>query len=228
MLCVTAAFAQIDFSQIRFGARAGFGLGMMDTKFDGDTESQAGFQVLFGGTAELPVWKFIRLTGEVYFEHTSVSDDVNTMHMTGSNPWDATIFTHTKVTYPLNYIHVPIMARACFIKDFIFVEAGPQVGFLVGKIKTHTKGTITTQPNASAYGQRTVQKVDETSDDTDNIKKVHTAFNIGWGGNFGTRRQFSAGFRIGFGLNDLQDKDHKIDGMRVTHSDFQVSMRYWF
>ena len=141
-LCATMAFAQIDLSQIRFGARAGFGVGMMDTKFDGDTESQAGVQVLIGGTAELPVWKFIRLTGEVYFEHTSVSDDVNTMHMTGSNPWDATIFTHTKVTYPLNYIHVPIMARACFVKDFILPTRNPTWGPASTKMKSFTKQAL--------------------------------------------------------------------------------------
>ena len=226
MLCVTAAFAQIDFSQIRFGARAGFGVGMVDTKFDGDSESQSGFQVLIGGAAELPVWKFLRVTGEIYFEHTGISDEVNKMHMTGTTVYDATVFTNTKTTYPLNYIHIPIMARACFVKDFIYVEAGPQVGFLVGKVKTHTEGTITTKPNGP--GQSVVTKVDEDSDDTDHIKKTHLAFNLGWGGNFGSERQFSAGIRIGFGLNDLQDKDYKIDGLRLTHSDVQISMRYWF
>ena len=227
MLCVTAAFAQIDFSQIRFGARAGFGGGMVDMKYeDEDPESQSGFQVFLGAAAELPVWKFLRVTGEIYFEHTGISDEVNKMHMTGTTVYDATVFTHTKTKYPLNYIHIPIMARACFVKGFVYVEAGPQVGFLVGKVKNHTEGTITTQPNGP--GQSVVTKVDEETDDTDHLKKVHTAFNIGWGGNFGSERQFSAGIRIGFGLNDLQAEDYKIDGMRVTHSDFQVSMRYWF
>ena len=226
LFCATAMFAQVDFSKLRFGARAGFGIGMADSKYEGETESQAGFQVLLGATAELPVWKFLRVTGEVYFEHTGISDESNRMYMTGTTVYDATIFENIETKYPLNYIHIPIMARACFVKDIVYVEAGPQFGFLVGKVKTHREGSITTKPNGP--GQSIVTKVDEDSDASDSMKKTHAAFNIGWGANFGSERQFSAGIRLCLGLNDIQAKDHKIDGMRVTHSDIQVSMRYWF
>lgn len=228
LLCWTVASAQIDFSQLRLGARAGFGVGMVDAKFeDDDTESQAGVQLFLGAAAELPVWKFIRVTGEVLFEHTWVSDESNTMYMTGATAYDATIFRKVKITYPLNYIHIPIMARACFVKDFVYVEAGPQFGFLVGKVKSHTEGTQTTKPNTPLAPSQVV-KIDEDSDDTDNYKKTYAGWVLGWGGNFGHERQFSAGIRVGIGLNDLQDPDHKLDGVRVTHSDVQISMRYWF
>ena len=160
-MCWTVASAQIDFSQLRYGVRAGFGGGMVDVKLeDDDNESQNGFQYFIGAAVELPVWKFIRLTGEIYFEHTGVSDHIKSMRMTGATAADATIFTDVTTKYPLNYIHIPIMARACFVKDFIFVETGPQIGFLVGDIKTHTEGTITTKPNSPMFPSQ-VQKINE-------------------------------------------------------------------
>lgn len=228
MMCATLAFAQVDFSQLRYGVRAGFGGGMVDVKLeDDDNESQNGFQYFIGAAVELPVWKFIRVTGEIYFEHTGVSDHIKSMRMTGATAGDATIFTDVTTKYPLNYIHIPIMARACFVKDFIFVETGPQIGFLVGNVKTHTEGTITTKPNSPMFPSQ-VQKINEDNDNPDHIKRTHAGWVLGWGGNFGSARQFSAGIRICFGLNDLQDPDYKIDGCRVTHSDVQLSMRYWF
>lgn len=224
-MCWTVASAQIDFSQIRYGVRAGFGVGMVDAKIDDNTESDNGAQLFVGAAAELPVWKFIRVTGEIYFEHTWASSKIDRMYMTGTGAAGATVFIHTKTTYPLNYIHIPIMARACFVKDFIYVEAGPQFGFLVGNVKTHTEGTETTKPNTPLVPSQVV-KVNEDADA--HFKKTYAGWVLGWGGNFGHDRQFSAGVRLGFGLNDLQDPDYKIDGCRVTHTDVQISMRYWF
>ena len=167
----------------------------------------------------------VPVTGEIYFEHTWASSKIDRMYMTGTGAAGATVFIHTKTTYPLNYIHIPIMARACFVKGFVYVEAGPQYGFLVGNVKTHTEGSETTKPNTPLVPSQVV-KVNEDADA--HFKKTYAGWVLGWGGNFGHDRQFSAGVRLGFGLNDLQDPDYKIDGCRVTHTDVQISMRYWF
>ena len=227
-MCWTLASAQVDFSKLRIGVRAGVGIGTVDATFEDqdNTESMSGGQFILGATAELPVWKFLRVTAEVDFEHTGVSDESKTMYMTGTTAYDATIFTTTRTKYPLSYIHIPIMARACFVKDIIYVEAGPQFGILVGKVKTHAESTITTMPNGIGASQ--TEKQTDDYDAADNFKKSHVALALGWGANFGRKRQFSAGIRLGIGLNDIQAPDHKLDGCRVSHTDIQASIRYWF
>lgn len=221
-LCTVLAFAQPDFSNLKYGLRGGIGIGSVDTHHDGDLNTMGGFAYSLGVIAEMPVWKAVRLTAEVNFEHSSVSDESKTMHMEGTGLAGATIFTKTKTKFPLTYIHIPVLARLCFAKDIFYVEAGPQLGILAGKVKSHTEAEVTTKPNAG--GSSTATTITD-SDDTDHFTKGQFALALGWGFNFG---HYSAGLRFGIGIGDIQAKDYAIDGYRVNHTDFQVGLRYWF
>ena len=222
MLCALAVSAQPDFSNLRYGLRGGIGIGSVDTHHDGDLNTMGGFAYSLGVVAEMPVWKAVRLTAEVNFEHTSVSDHSKSMHMEGTGMTGVTVFEDTKVKFPLTYIHIPVLARVCFLEEILYVEAGPQIGILAGKVKTHTESKVTTKANIG--GSNTVSNITD-SDDTDHFTKGQFALALGWGLNIS---RYSIGMRAGIGIGDIQAEDYKLDGYRVNHTDFQIALRYWF
>lgn len=223
LLCGLAAFAQPDFSALKYGVRAGFGIGSVDTKYEGDDpETMGGFQLHAGVFAELPVWNFVSVTTEVQLEHTGISDRIKKMHMEGTGMAGATIFTETYTKFPINYIHIPILAKVRFLEDLLYVEAGPQLGFLVGRVNTHVESEVTTKLN---IGGSSTTNTETDTDDTDHFKKGHFAFDMGWGFKI---NNLEFGVRVGLGLSDLQAPDYKVDGVHVGHTDIQVAARYYF
>ncbi len=223
LLVAAPAFAQLDFSAFKYGIRAGVGIGSVDTSFDDEAYkkmegSMNGGQFTIGAFAELPVMKHLLVTAEVDYERTGINDRVKSVHIEETGFMPIHVFTDTKTNYPISYIHIPVLAKFTFVRDALYVEAGPQFGFLVGSVNTHVE-TITT-----VNGSDTKTVVD--SDDTDHFKKSHLALAVGWGF---TLRKVSVGVRLGLGLSDLQAEEYKtIDGCRVSHTDLQLAIRYSF
>ena len=223
LLCGLMAYSQPDFSALKYGVRAGIGIGSVDYKYeDDDPETMGGFQFHGAIFAELPVWNFLSVTTEIQLEHTGISDRIKKMEIVGPGMASATIFTETYTKFPLNYINIPILAKARFLEDLLYVEAGPQVGFLVGKVNTHTESEVTTKYTVG--GSDTVTNKGDT-DDTDHFKKGHFAFALGWGFMI---NNLEFGTRVGIGISDLQAPDYKVDGVHVGHTDIQVAVRYYF
>ena len=133
----------------------------------------------------------------------------------------AQILSQTWTKYPLNYLRIPILARANILDNILYVEAGPQLGFLVGKVDTYTRSKVTT----IAAGYSNTTDTEGTSEDSDHFKKGHFAFDLGWGFNL---NQVSLGMRVCLGMSDLQAKDYKVDGMRVGFTGLQLGARYTF
>ena len=161
--------------------------------------------------------KHLLVTAEVDYERTGINDRVKSVHIEDTGFMPIHVFTDTKTEYPISYIHIPVLAKFTFVRDALYVEAGPQFGFLAGRVNTHVE-TITT-----VNGSDTKTVVD--SDDTDHLKKNHFALALGWGF---TLRKVSAGLRVSFGMGDIQAEDYKKDGSHVRHTDVQVALRYSF
>ena len=221
MLCGVAALAQPNFSALKFGVRSSIGLGSVTISYDDDNTFQSGFLYSVGAYAELPVWRVVNLVAEVDFEHTSVSDESKSMAVETVGGISAQILSTTWTKYPLNYLRIPILARANILDKILYVEAGPQLGFLVGNVDTYTRSRVTT----IAAGYSNTTDTENTSEDSDHFKKAHFAFDLGWGFNLG---QVSLGVRACIGASDLQAKDYKVDGMRVGFTSLQIGMRYTF
>ena len=222
LLVAAPAFAQLDFSALKYGLRAGVGIGSVDTSFDDEANKKmesnmTGGQFTIGAFAELPVMKHLLVTAEVDYERTGINDRVKSVHIEDTGFMPIHVFTDTKTEYPISYIHIPVLAKFTFVRDALYVEAGPQFGFLAGRVNTHVE-TITT-----VNGSDTKTVVD--SDDTDHLKKNHFALALGWGF---TLRKVSAGLRVSFGMGDIQAEDYKIDGSHVRHTDVQLAIRYSF
>ena len=224
LLGSTCLFAQIDLSELKYGVRAGLGIGSIDSHFKDDLQTMGGFAFSAGVFAELPVWKALRVTAELNYEHASISDETKSMQMVGTGLAGATVFTETQTDFPVNFIHIPVLAKVCFIRnDLMYFEAGPQLDFLVGKVNSHSEIVTTVKPNV---GASTVTRVKNDSDDTDNFKKAHVSIALGWGFNF--LQHFSVGVRGGIGLGDLQAEKVKQKDLRVSHTDLQLALRYSF
>ena len=216
------AFAQLDFGALKYGVRAGVGIGSVDTSFDDDANkkyegTETGGQFTVGAFAELPVMKHLLVSAEVDYERTGINDHVKKVEIVDTGLMPVHVFTDTKTKFPISYVHIPVLAKYTFVRDALYVEAGPQIGFLVGRVNTHSE-TVTTVNGSDT-------KVVADSDDTDHIKKSHFALDIGWGF---TLRKVSAGIRVGFGLDDIQADAYKVDGCHVSHTDVQFAIRYSF
>lgn len=225
MLCGVAAFAQPDFSALKYGVRTGIGLGSVSIKQDDDNTFQSGFQYSVGAYAELPVWRSVNLVAEIDFEHTGVHDKSSSMHVETISGISAQILSHTEIKYPLNYLRIPILARANILNNVLYVEAGPQLGFLVGKVETWEKSKTTT----IVMGGSSTAENEGTTDSTDSFAKGHLAFDFGWGFNLG---QISLGMRTCLGMTDLMPKKYKeeygLEDMRTSFTSIQLGVRYTF
>lgn len=222
LLFAASAFAQPDFGAMKYGVRGGFGIGSVDTTFDDESMKNqegnlTGLQFIVGGFAELPVWKSLNLTAEVNYERTGIKNHIKRVDIQGSGIAAVHVFTDVTTKFPISYVHIPVLAKYNFLRDALYVEAGPQLGLLVGKVNTYNK-TITT-----AAGMENT--VETTTDDTDHFKKSQWSIVCGWGFNLWA---VSAGIRLSFGVGDIQADAYKIDGCNVRHTDAQFVIRYSF
>lgn len=222
LLFAASAFAQPDFSALKYGVRGGVGIGSVDTTFDDESMKNqegnyTGVQFTVGGFAELPLWKSLNLTAEVNFERTSIKDHYKRVDIQGSGLAAVHVFSDITTEFPISYVHIPVLAKLNFLRDALYVEAGPQLGLLVGKVNTYSKVV------ASAGGMETTTET--TTDDTDHFKKTQWALVFGWGFNL---HQVSAGLRAAFGVGDIQADAYKVDGCNVRHTDVQLVLRYSF
>jgi len=187
---ILAAFAIFTFGvanaqDLKFGIKAGANLSTLtgDAVAD-DVKMKAGFNA--GGLVEIKFTDMWALQPELLFSMQGAK--------TTDRFDDGGDITRDENKVNLAYINVPVMLKFYPVHSF-FLEAGPQVGFLVS---AKSKNESTTN-----FTDGTVTTSSTTVDIKDNLKGVDFTFNLGLGYEF-TQNLYING-RYGFGLSNVYD-----------------------
>jgi len=189
---------------LKFGVKAGANLATLtgDAVAD-DVKMQVGFNV--GGLMEIKFTDMLALQPELLFsmQGAKTTDTEN----------DGITSYRDESKVNLSYINVPVMLKLYPVKGF-FLEAGPQVGFLVSA-KSKDESTATTGGIVTTESTET--------DIKGNLKTVDFAFNAGLGYDFTENLFINARYSIGltnvydapdflgvFGITDLDAKNSVI------------------
>jgi hypothetical protein len=180
------AFGFTNAQSTKFGIKAGLNVSTLTGEYEDDTKSLIGFHV--GGFAEIKVIERLAIQPELLFSTQGAKFDG---------------FGGDKYDSKLNYLNIPVVAKFYITKQF-YVEAGPQVGFLL---------------SAKLDGD----------DVKDFYKSTDFGFNIGTGYNF--TENLSAGIRYTVGLtgvydNNNEDVEDYIDSSK--NSNLALSLAYKF
>lgn len=181
-VAAVCAFGFSNAQEVKFGAKAGVNF----STFSGDVENadgKVGFQV--GGFAEIKISEKFFIQPELMY--TTLGTKGDEMGIT---------FTQTA-----DYIVLPVMAKF-YVADGFSLEAGPQIGFLVGaKIKA----------------------LDESIDAKELFNSTDFGLNVGAGYDF--TENISAGLRYTLGLSNIA-KDS--GDASVQNSNFALALSYKF
>lgn len=189
-----AAFGTASAQDLKFGPKAGLNLANISNNYDGpgdDADSDYKMKVgaHIGGFVEIKFNEKWALQPELLFsmQGATLEDSSSDDGFGNSSDFENKL--------NLNYINVPVMVKFYPIPK-LFVEAGPQVGFLVSA-KSKNEGTYT-------EGGTTIT-VDETVDVKDNYKSIDFGVNIGAGYEF--TEMIYANLRYNIGLSDISESD---------------------
>lgn len=188
-----AAFGTAS-AQVKFGAKAGLNLANISESYDGYGEDYDGdYKMKVGAHVGAFVeWKFTEkfaLQPELLFSMQGAKFEQSE----GDDGFGNSYSTESKVN--LNYINVPIMVKFYPIPK-LFIEAGPQVGFLMSA-KSKDETSVTT-------GGTTVTE-SETVDVKDGFKSIDFGVNVGVGYEF--TEMIYANLRYNIGLSDITESD---------------------
>jgi Outer membrane protein beta-barrel domain len=197
------AFGMANAQDLKFGVRAGSNFSTLtgDAVAD-DVKMQVGFNA--GGLMEIKFTDMISLQPEVLFsmQGAKTSDTDN----------NGITLTEDESKINLSYINVPVMFKLYPVKGF-YLEAGPQVGFLVdAKSKDETR-TVT-------GGVETSEST--TTDIKGNLKTVDFSFNGGLGFDFTENLFINA--RYSFGLTNVYDAPAFLGVFGITDLDAKNSV----
>ena len=196
------SFGAVSAQNVKFGAKAGLNYATLN----GDVKESKGIiGFAIGGFANIAINDKFSFQPELLYSMQGTS---------GKSSESSGFVKYTEDTQiKLNYLNVPLMIKLKATEKF-YVEAGPQVGFLLG-LKSTT--TLT-----SVYNN--VTTVREFSDDNkDSSNTVDFGLNFGAGYDF--TKNVSAGLRYNLGLSNVakDSPDYK-----VKNSVFSLAVGYTF
>ena len=120
----------------------------------------------------------------------------------------------------MNYIDIPFLAHLAFGKDYgvqVFINLGPQVGFLIGESEKASGWTAEQIASAKEYGKKIENKFD---------------YGITGGGGLEVRSKKAGSFllegRYYFALSDFYHTSKKDDFDRAAHSTISIKLTYLF
>ena len=183
ILCAIAimAFGFANAQKTRFGVKGGLNIATIGGA--NDANSLVGFQL--GGFAEINVWKKFFIQPELLYSAQGAKFDG--------------YYGERDYTVNLNYINIPVLAKYYITKEFT-VEAGPQLGLLVG------------------------------SKNIEDEKSVDVGFNLGVGYNFTDNFSVGIRYTIGlssvYDYNDYYDGYYYDD--RYTNNVLALTAAYKF
>lgn len=179
------AFGFTNAQEVKFGVKGGINFADFGGDDIGDNSSKIGF--LVGGFAEIKLSEKFAIQPELLFstQGTKFKTDGDDLK------------------FNLSYINLPVMAKF-YVVDKFSLEAGPQIGFLVG---------------AKAKAG------DEDEDIKDSFKSIDFGVNFGAGYDF--TENLSAGVRYNLGLANILDTEDG-DDSEIKNSVFSIAVGYKF
>ncbi|WP_418263611.1 porin family protein [Flavobacterium faecale] len=167
--------AVVQGQEVRFGLKGGTNVSLFGNKVD----PKLGFQ--------LGLFSKIKLADQWYVQPEALYLEQSVKR----DNFSVGLFTFDRATMKLSSIYVPVVFRYYPLND-LFLESGPQVGFLV-----KTKATAEYQGNSGEI------------DVDDEFKKVDFGFNFGTG--YDISERFSLNIRYYVGLTKMSDSDYVRD-----------------
>ncbi|MCT2409211.1 PorT family protein [Chryseobacterium antibioticum] len=198
-------------SPITFGVKAGFNASTLSTYdgYDNDQKMKAGFNA--GVFVNIPVAEKFSVQPELLFNQLgSKIEERNSSSNSYRMEYDY------KKT--LNYLSVPVMVQYNILPQ-LYVEAGPEFGFLLGG---KDKGEFTA---IKTSGNTTTTETTTFSDKI--VKDLHNRFNfgIGIGAGYYFTQNFGVTARFTAGITDIYKEN---SGNAIRNNAFQVGVAYKF
>lgn len=200
---------------IRFGVKAGMNASTVTKAQDFDNKMKIGFNV--GGFANIPISEKFSVQPEILYSGLGVKQEFYASNSDGAGYSYSAKGTSTTF---LNYITIPVMLQYNLIPN-LYVEAGPEFGFLLGG-KGSGETTLTTTDNG-------ITTVDVNNYSNKIPKDLYNKLNIGIGLGVGYYFTENIGVTARYvaGITDVH-KD-KPSGFKAIHNNvFQVGLAYKF
>ena len=213
-LSVNAQEKTTSSSPVTFGVKAGFNASTLSKvdQYDNDQKLKPGFNA--GVFANIPVAEKFSIQPELLFNLLGSKTEEREVYYVNSDRY------RREVDYKktLSYLAVPVMVQYNILPQ-LYVEAGPEFGFLLGG---KDKGDITT---VKTSGNTTTTQ--STSFSEKIVKDLHNKFNfgIGIGAGYYFTQNFGVTARFTAGITDIY-KENSSDAVR--NNAFQVGVAYKF
>lgn len=206
-------------SPITFGVKAGFNATTIsrnddkDGYYDNDQKMKAGFNA--GVFVNIPVAEKFSIQPELLFSQLGSKSEARYRETQGNRMVSVEVNDKTN----LNYLVLPVMVQYNILPQ-LYVEAGPEFGFLLGG---KSKGDVTIterEGNFTSYQS-------ETSSSKINMDRFNR-FNvgIGIGAGYYFTPQFGVTARFTAGLTNIMKSD--FDVYKARNNAFQVGVAYKF
>lgn len=197
------AFGLSNAQDVKFGAKAGLNMSNLAGDIE-NAEMKIGFQI--GGFAEIKISDKFSVQPELLFSTQGAKSEYSESDVDYS-------YTE-KSTLKLNYLNIPIMAKYYATEKF-YVEAGPQIGFLM---------SAESKSEYSETFMGTTESASTTTDIKDSLNSTDLGLGLGLGYNF--TENIGAGLRFTSGLSNIY-KDAPSD-FKVNNSNIAISVAYKF
>ncbi|MDR6967937.1 opacity protein-like surface antigen [Flavobacterium arsenatis] len=188
-------FGLVNAQEINYGAKAGLNIATIVGDVEEDLESKVGFHL--GGFVEFKISEKFSIQPELLYSQQGTK-----LEYTESDGFENYTI---KATAKYDYLNIPVMAKY-YVANGFNLQAGPQIGFLVG-----------------AKDKVEVESIALEVDAKDNLNKLDFGLNFGAGYDF-TNKIF-AEVRYNLGLSEL-GKDE--EGLEGKNSVFQISLGFKF
>lgn len=197
------AFGVSNAQDIKYGAKVGLNVATLNGDVE-DAKSLIGAHL--GGFVEIKINEKFAFQPELLYSMQGAKSEYSE-----SEP-DYSYNAEEK--YKLGYLNLPLMAKY-FATEKLFIEAGPQIGFLMSA-KYEFEETETFMGETDSFSG--------DADVKDNLKSIDFGFNFGLGYEF-TENVFASA-RYNVGLSDINDLEGS--SAKIQNGVLQVSVGYKF
>jgi len=187
-------------TQVSFGAKAGVNFATFYLSEDSAADSKPFVGVHLGGFVNIPLSDKVSFQPELLYSMQGLKEEINDP----GEKYDGKT--------AVNYLNVPLNFQFVLV-DKLFMEAGPQIGFLLSATNeytySYTTGGVTTT-------------ISDSDDAKEVFKGTDFGFNLGAGYHF--TEKLSANLRYTFGLSAIDE----VEGVDMSNRVLQLSIGYKF